>query len=65
MKSSLFSLFFTTQAVLGAVLDAGSVCNADTCARVVTGTQAGTSFVSQAKADCSSRMRTTVTPAAR
>lgn len=40
---------------------AANGCNADNCARAVTGTRRGDAFVTSAKADCSSFMTKTVT----
>lgn len=39
-----------------------AACNADNCARAVTGTQKGLAFQSTAKADCSSFFKATVFP---
>ena len=64
MKSSVILFLYAAQTVLGGTLNQRAACNADNCARAVTGTQAGPSQVTKARADCSSFLLDTVTPAA-
>ena len=64
MKSSIILFLYAAQTVLGAALNQRAACDADNCARAVTGTQAGPSQVTKARSDCSSFLRDTVTPAA-
>jgi len=51
---STFSTFLATTSA--------QACNADNCARAVSGTRFGAAFISTARADCSSFQRVTVTP---
>ncbi|MCJ1462587.1 hypothetical protein MMC07_001189 [Pseudocyphellaria aurata] len=61
MKSALVLLALAqAQAVFGA---STTTCNADNCARAVTGTRYPAPIQSDHKADCSSFLRTTITPA--
>ena len=53
MKAVLFALAFAGTAI-------GSGCNADNCARAVTGTRLGPASISAHRSDCSSFMLTTV-----
>lgn len=61
MSAILVFLLYTAQIVLCSVL-LPRACNADNCARAITGTRKGSAFTSQAKADCSSFMLATITP---
>lgn len=51
-------------AAMASVIERTNGCNADNCARAVTGTRDGLPPISSRKADCSSFMRATVTPKA-
>jgi len=58
----LYRILFLTPTVLGGLLDRRA-CNADNCARAVTGTRFAASIQAQHTADCSSFMLATITPA--
>ncbi|KAK1238085.1 hypothetical protein MKX08_002664 [Trichoderma sp. CBMAI-0020] len=62
MKASIV-LYFAA-AAMASVIERTNGCNADNCARAVTGTREGLLPISSRKADCSSFMRATVTPEA-
>ncbi len=48
-------------ALLPAALATEGTCNADNCARAVTGTRRGDAFVTSAQGDCSAFQQKTVT----
>ncbi|KAL6901194.1 hypothetical protein GGI43DRAFT_383534 [Trichoderma evansii] len=60
MKAAIV-LSFVAAAAAG-LIERTNGCNADNCARAVTGTRDGLLPISSRKADCSSFMRATVTP---
>ncbi|PON22964.1 hypothetical protein TGAM01_v208219 [Trichoderma gamsii] len=62
MKASIVLSF--AAAAMASVIERTNGCNADNCARAVTGTRDGLPPISSRKADCSSFMRATVTPKA-
>ncbi|KAH8798649.1 hypothetical protein F5884DRAFT_742862 [Xylogone sp. PMI_703] len=59
MKAALFSCAYLFSTAFGVAITA---CNANNCARAVTGTNIKTPVASSRQADCSSFMLTTVTP---
>lgn len=60
MKAAIALSFVA--AAMASVIERTNGCNADNCARAVTGTREGLPPISSRKADCSSFMRATVTP---
>ncbi|KAL7926366.1 hypothetical protein ACQKWADRAFT_280108 [Trichoderma austrokoningii] len=62
MKAAIVLSFVA--AAMASVIERTNSCNADNCARAVTGTREGLLPISSRKADCSSFMRATVTPQA-
>ena len=64
MHLSTFFIIPLLQLCFGSVLQARAACNADNCARAVTGTSAGIApAFTVRQSDCSSFQKTTVTPA--
>lgn len=62
MKAAIVLSFIA--AAMASVIERTNGCNADNCARAITGTREGLPPISSRKADCSSFMRATVTPKA-
>jgi hypothetical protein len=60
MKAAIV-LSFVAAAMAG-VIERTNGCNADNCARAVTGTRDGLLPITSRQSDCSSFMRATVTP---
>lgn len=63
MKAAIV-LSFVTAAMAAVINERTNGCNADNCARAVTGTRDGLLPITSRQADCSSFMRATVTPKA-
>lgn len=63
MKAAIV-LSFVAAAMAAVINERTNGCNADNCARAVTGTRDGLLPITSRQADCSSFMRATVTPKA-